>query len=105
MQTVQQETQPEQSTPTEVSAQFTGTQGANIKESLHEEEIFISVSDLRKLVEIVSAVDSEVKVASDSVTRTEEISDDSEGLFESLRGQLESVQEFVDKFDSIMFKE
>ncbi|MFW5991169.1 MAG: hypothetical protein ACOCQX_02980 [Candidatus Nanoarchaeia archaeon] len=71
----------------------------------NEEDIFITVADLRKLVDIVSAAESEVKVASDSVSRTDEITGDTESLFENLREQLEAVQECVDKFDRIMFSQ
>ncbi|MFW6450366.1 MAG: hypothetical protein ACOCZ6_04900 [Nanoarchaeota archaeon] len=71
----------------------------------NEEDIFITVADLRKLVDIVSAAESEVKVASDSVSRTDEITGDTENLFENLREQLEAVQECVDKFDRIMFSQ
>ncbi|MGM5481883.1 MAG: hypothetical protein ACQESF_00325 [Nanobdellota archaeon] len=67
-------------------------------------KFFITVADLRSLVETSSSIDSEIEVSLDSTSKTNEMCQDTDNLFEELKGHMESVQNLIDDFDKVMFK-
>ncbi len=70
-----------------------------------EKELFMSVTDFRKLIDFVSSVASEVRVAKDSVERAEEIENELEGMYEGWRSNLECAEESIESFDKLFFKQ
>lgn len=73
------------------------------KPQMPEKHLYMSVGNFKKLVEIVNAVGSEIRVASDAVLRVEEINSDSQSLYDDWKGSLDEMENIIIKFDKSLF--
>lgn len=73
------------------------------KPQIPEKHLYMSVGNFKKLVEIVNAVGSEIRVASDAVLRVEEINSDSQSLYDDWKTSLDEMENIIIKFDKSLF--
>ncbi len=75
-----------------------------LKETQEEHELFMTVKDFRKFIDLISAVACEIRVAQDSVERRGELDKDLDNLYEKWKNHLNNAENNIENIDRILFK-